>query len=247
MVFVHGGGQGASGISNWKQNLDYMAQHGYRALAPDALGYGLSSKAGDATFDLTLLVDGLRCFLDALGIHKASLVGNSIRGAMAIKFAQDFPQRVEKLIVMGPGGTGEMSRYAAMPGIQRLCRLGQDPAGPTREKLRQMFEMIVYDKRLIADSLSEERYEVAVTRSRRVFQTLRLDNLSPRLGELKMPFLVLWGRDDKFCPVEGGMEIIKACDSARLVVSSQCGHWVQTEKAAVFNKLCVDCLQGLAA
>lgn len=247
VVFLHGGGQGASGISNWKQNLDYMAQHGYRALAPDALGYGLSSKPEDATFDLALLNDGLQRFLDALGIHKASLVGNSMGGAMAIKFAQEFPHRVEKLIVMGPGGIGEMSRYAAMPGIQMLFRLGQDPAGPTREKLRQMFEMIVYDKRLITDSLIEERYEVAVTQPRRVFQTLRLDNLSPRLGELKMPFLVLWGRDDKFCPVEGGMEIIKACDSARLVVFSQCGHWVQTEKAAVFNKLCVDFLQEPAA
>lgn len=65
VVFLHGGGQGASGISNWKQNLEVVAQHGYRALAPDALGYGLSSKPEEATFNLALLVDGLRQFLHA--------------------------------------------------------------------------------------------------------------------------------------------------------------------------------------
>ncbi len=243
VVFLHGGGQGASGWSNWKQNLDFVAGEGFWALAPDALGYGLSSKPEEATFDLDLLVGGLSRFLDALRIERVSLVGNSMGGAMAIKFAQDFPQRVEKLIVMGPGGIGEMSRYAAMPGIRMLFRLGQDPEGPTREKLRQMFEMIVYDKSLITDDLVEERYEVALTQPKRVFQTLRIDNLLPRMGELKMPLLVLWGRDDQFCPVEGGLDIIRACDSARLVVFSQCGHWVQTEKAAVFNRLCVDFLK----
>jgi pimeloyl-ACP methyl ester carboxylesterase len=56
-------------------------------------------------------------------------------------------------------------------------------------------------------------------------------------------WLALWGRDGKFCPVDGGLDIIRACDSARLVVFAQCGHWVQTKKAAEFNRLCVDFLQ----
>ena len=243
VIFLHGGGQGASGWSNWKQNLGYFAENGFWALAPDALGYGLSSKPEEATFNLAFLVEGLRHFIDALQIQKATLVGNSLGGAMAIKFAQDCPDRIEKLIVMGPAGIGDISRYREMPGIQMLFRLAQDPAGPTREKLRQMFEIIVYDKRLITDDLIQERYEVAVLQPKRVFQTLQIDDLSPKIGELKMPFLVLWGRDDKFCPVDRGMEIIRACDSARLMVFSQCGHWVQTEKAAEFNKLCVDFLR----
>lgn len=129
VVFLHGGGQGASGISNWKHNLDYFAQHGYRALAPDALGYGLSSKPEEATFDLTLLNDGLRRFLDALGIHRASLVGNSMGGAMAIKFAQDFPQRVEKLIVMGPGGDRRYQSLRCYAGHPDAVPSGPGPAG----------------------------------------------------------------------------------------------------------------------
>jgi 4,5:9,10-diseco-3-hydroxy-5,9,17-trioxoandrosta-1(10),2-diene-4-oate hydrolase len=243
VIFLHGGGQGASGFSNWKQNLDHVAEHGYRALAPDALGYGLSSKPEEATFNLTLLVGGLSKLIDALNLSDVTLVGNSMGGAMALKYALDYPAKVEKVIVMGPAGIGEPSRYAAMPGIQMLFRLGQDPSGPTRDKLRQLFEIIVYDKSLITDGLIEERYEVAVTQPRRVFQTLQIDNLTPRLRELRMPVLVLWGRDDKFCPVDGGMDIVRACDSARLVVFSQCGHWVQTEKAAEFNRLCIDFLQ----
>lgn len=243
VIFLHGGGQGASGWSNWKQNLDYIAEHGYRALAPDALGYGLSSKPEEATFNLSFVVEGLTKFIDALNLSHVTLVGNSMGGAMALKYALDCPTKVEKVIVMGPAGIGDMSRYAAMPGIQMLFRLGQDPSGPTRDKLRQLFEIIVYDKRLLTDELIEERYEVAVTQPKRVFQTLQIDNLAPRLRELSMPVLVLWGRDDKFCPVDGGMEIIRACDRARLVVFAQCGHWVQAEKAAEFNRLCVDFLQ----
>jgi pimeloyl-ACP methyl ester carboxylesterase len=76
-----------------------------------------------------------------------------------------------------------------------------------------------------------------------VFQTLSIGDLRPRLSILKnLPTMVLWGRDDRACPVESGMEIMKECDNARFIVFSQCGHWVQYEKAKLFNKLCLDFL-----
>lgn len=244
VIFLHGGGQGAGGWTNWQRNLQVFADAGYRAIAPDALGYGLSSKPADGNFDFQTLVDCLVRLLDQLGLERVTLVGNSMGGAMAIRFAQDFPQRMKKLVVMGPGGIGPMERYLAMPAIQKLKELGQEEGGFGKDKLRRFLEFMAYSKDDVTDQLVDERYEVAVTQPPRVFQTLSIEDLRPRLPLLKtLPMMVLWGRDDRACPVDSGMEILQACDNARLIVFSQCGHWVQYEKAALFNRLCLDFLQ----
>lgn len=244
VIFLHGGGQGAGGWTNWQRNLQVFADAGYRAIAPDALGYGLSSKPADGNFDFQTLVDCLVRLLDQLGLERVTLVGNSMGGAMAIRFAQDFPQRMKKLVVMGPGGIGPMERYLAMPAIQKLKELGQEEGGFGKDKLRRFLEFMAYSKDDVTDQLVDERYEVAVTQPPRVFQTLSIEDLRPRLHLLKtLPMMVLWGRDDRACPVDSGMEILQACDNARLIVFSQCGHWVQYEKAALFNRLCLDFLQ----
>ena len=244
VIFLHGGGQGAGGWTNWQRNLQVFADAGYRAIAPDAFGYGLSSKPADGNFDFQTLVDCLVKLLDQLGLKQVTLVGNSMGGAMAIRFAQDFPQRVKKLVVMGPGGIGPMERYLAMPAIQKLKELGQEEGGFSKDKLRRFLEYMAYSNDDVTDQLVDERYEVACTQPPRVFQTLSIDDLRPRLHLLKtLPTMVLWGRDDRACPVESGMEILQECDNARLIVFSQCGHWVQYEKADLFNKLCLDFLQ----
>ena len=244
VIFLHGGGQGAGGWTNWKRNLDVFAAAGYRAIAPDAFGYGLSSKPDDGTFDFDTLMDYLVKLFDHLGLERVTLVGNSMGGAMSIRYAQENPERVNKLVVMGPGGIGPMERYLAMPAIQRLKELGQEEGGFTSDKLRRFLEYMAYDKADVDDELVNERYEVARTQPARVFQTLSIGDLRPGLDKLKnLPTMVLWGRDDRACPVESGMEIMQACDNARLIVFSQCGHWVQYERAELFNRLCLDFLR----
>lgn len=244
VIFLHGGGQGAGGWTNWKRNLDVFAAAGYRAIAPDAFGYGLSSKPDDGNFDFDTLMDCLAKLFDDLGLERVNLVGNSMGGAMAIRYAQEHTDRVNKLVVMGPGGIGPMERYLAMPAIQRLKELGQEEGGFTSDKLRRFLEYMAYDKADVDDELVNERYEVARTQPARVFQTLSIGDLRPGLDKLKnLPTMVLWGRDDRACPVESGMEILQACDNARLIVFSQCGHWVQYERAEVFNRLCLDFLR----
>ncbi|MFZ5493182.1 MAG: alpha/beta fold hydrolase [Pseudomonadota bacterium] len=244
VIFLHGGGQGAGGWTNWQHNLQVFADAGYRAIAPDAFGYGLSSKPTDGTFDFETLMECLIKLFDQLGLDKVTLVGNSMGGAMSIRFSQDFPQRVKKLVVMGPGGIGPMERYLAMPAIQKLKELGQEEGGFSKDKLRRFLEYMAYSKDDVTEQLVNERYEVAVTQPPRVFQTLSIGDLRPRLSILKnLPTMVLWGRDDRACPVESGMEILKECDKARLIVFSECGHWVQYEKASLFNKLCLDFLK----
>lgn len=102
VIFLHGGGQGSGGWTNWKENLDFFAAAGFHAIAPDAFGYGLSSKPEDSDFDFATLMICFEKFIDGMGFDKVNLVGNSMGGAMSIRYCQDHLDRVNKLIVMVP-------------------------------------------------------------------------------------------------------------------------------------------------
>jgi 4,5:9,10-diseco-3-hydroxy-5,9,17-trioxoandrosta-1(10),2-diene-4-oate hydrolase len=106
LVLLHGGGPGATGASNYARNIDAFASAGYRVLVPDMPGYGRSSKEldhSDPFGDLALFV---RALLDAHEVEKAHVVGNSYGGAAALRLALDRPDRVARLVLMGPGGIG---------------------------------------------------------------------------------------------------------------------------------------------
>ena len=131
VVLLHGGGPGASGLSNFSRNVDALAEH-FRVIVPDLPGYGRSSKGVDGSDPFGYLADAIRGLLDALGIDRASLVGNSYGGACALRLALDTPGRVDKLVLMGPGGIGttrarvgrpRMSTSNSVPGA--VCSTGR--------------------------------------------------------------------------------------------------------------------------
>ncbi len=105
VVLLHGGGPGASGVSNFSRNIDALADH-FRVVVPDMPGYGRSTKALDQSDPFGALADAIRGLLDALDVDVAHLVGNSYGGAAALRLAMDSPERVAKLVLMGPGGIG---------------------------------------------------------------------------------------------------------------------------------------------
>ena len=247
LVFLHGSGPGASGWSNFRRNFPFFAERGYRALVPDTLGFGLSSKP-DVAYTMDFVTAGLQRFLDSTRVDKVALVGNSHGGAMAIEFARLFPERVTQLILMAPGGLEERETYLKMEGIRAMLRatLGTPtaPASLTRDSLRSVLALQLYDASLLTDEIVEERFEIAVTQPQKVFTTLSVPQLVPELGKLRCPVLALWGVADRFCPVSGAMRIAEGCADARVVVLSQCGHWVMVERAALFNRMALDFLEG---
>ena len=105
VVLLHGGGPGASGVSNYGRNIDVLAQS-HRVIVPDMPGYGRSHKFVDHSDPFGYLADTIRGLLDELGLQKAHLVGNSYGGAAALRLALDTPHRADKLVLMGPGGIG---------------------------------------------------------------------------------------------------------------------------------------------
>ncbi len=118
VVMLHGGGPGASGVSNYSRNIDALAEH-FRVIVPDMPGYGRSAKGVDQSDPFGYLADTIRGLIDELGIGTACLVGNSYGGAAALRLALDTPQRVDKLVLMGPGGIGT-TRGAPTAGLKSL-------------------------------------------------------------------------------------------------------------------------------
>jgi len=243
VVFLHGSGPGGSGYSNFQGNYPHFAAHGLRAIAPDSLGFGYSDKPVDVDYTLDLHVEAYRRFLDALGIERASLVGNSHGGAVAIAFALKYPDRVAKLVLMAPGGLEETAVYMEMPGIKAMIKSVFGKEGPSREGMRSIFELQLYDRTLITDQIIEERWHIAKDQPKHVMSTQRVINLSSRLKELTCPVFGLWGMNDQFCPPSGARTLAEQCATSRVLLLNKCGHWVMVEHRDLFNRWCVDFLK----
>ena len=256
VVMLHGGGPGASGVANYSRNIDSLAGH-FRVIVPDMPGYGRSAKGVDQSDPFGYLADMIRGLLDELGIGTACLVGNSYGGAAALRLALDTPQRVGKLVLMGPGGIGT-TRRAPTAGLKSLLSYYVGD-GPSRDKLAAFIRnYLVYDGACVPDSLIDTRYAASVDPEvvadpplRRpsgptALRTLwRMDlTRDQRLKHLQTPTLVLWGRDDKVNRPSGGPMLANLMPNAELVMTSRTGHWMQWERAELFNRMAVDFLSA---
>ena len=251
VVLLHGGGPGASGLSNYSRNTEALSRR-FRVLVPDMPGYGRSSKHVDHSDPFGYLADTIRGVLDELGIGRAHLVGNSYGGAAALRLALDTPQRVGKLVLMGPGGIGT-TRGLPTDGLKSLLSYYGDE-GPSREKLATFIRTyLVYDGAAVPDELIDLRYQASIDpevvanpplRRPSGLRTLwRMDlTRDKRLRRLATPTLVLWGRDDKVNRPAGGPMLLNLMPNAELVMTSHTGHWMQWERAELFNQLVADFL-----
>jgi 4,5:9,10-diseco-3-hydroxy-5,9,17-trioxoandrosta-1(10),2-diene-4-oate hydrolase len=243
LVFLHGSGPGASGFSNFKRNYPYFAERGFRTLVPDTLGFGYSSQPRDIDYPLDFLVSKLANFLAGAGVTRAAVVGNSHGGALAVGLALAHPELVDKLVLMAPGGLEERETYMKMEGIRTMMSVFLSKEGISREGMRKVFGLQLYDPRLLTDEIIEERFQIAEHQPKRVLTTLAVPHLTPRLSEIGCPVFALWGVNDKFCPVSGAMRIAESCKRSRVMLLSECGHWVMVEHTDLFNRLCFDFLR----
>ena len=249
VVLLHGGGPGASGVTNYSRNIDALAQR-YRVLVPDMPGYGRSSKGVDKSDPFGSLADAMRGLLDELSISTAHLIGNSYGGAAALRLALDTPGRVGKLVLMGPGGIGT-TRGLPTDGLGSLLAY-YGGSGPSREKLATFIRnYLVYEGDSVPDELIDLRYAASIdpevvadpplSRPSGPFapRTLwRMDlTRDSRLASLQTPTLILWGRDDKVNRPSGGPMLQNIMPNAELVMTSRTGHWMQWERAELFNQL----------
>lgn len=236
VLFIHGSGPGASGHSNFKLNYPEFATAGHRVLVPDLPGYGASDKP-ETDYTLDFFVDALFGLLDALGIARCTLVGNSLGGAIAIKMALDQPQRIARLVLMAPGGLMEKEQYyLQMEGIQKMGAAFANGELNDADGMRRLLSLQLFDPAQISDETVNERVAVVLEQPRCVLTRMQVPNLAGRVAELSCPILGFWGMNDKFCPASGAQTLMDACRNIRFVLLSECGHWVMVEHRALFNR-----------
>jgi len=236
ILFVHGSGPGASGWSNFKGNYPFLAEHGYRTIVPDTMGYGYSTKPEEGTFSLDDVAGQYKGLLDALGVDRATVVGNSQGGAIAITMALNYPELVEKLVLMAPGGLETRETYMEMEGIKAMIRVLYKE-GISKETMRKVFTLQLHDESKITDEVIEERYQVAMTQHKDNIARIRVANQEERLSEIRCPVLCFWGANDKFCPSTGASKIATRIPNSRTMLIANCGHWVMVEYQKLFNGL----------
>ena len=240
LICLHGGGPGANSWSNFAANIDALARK-HRLLLVDLPQFGKSEKVTIEGPRLTFHAGVLRKFMDALGIDRAPIVGNSFGGQVAIKTAIDYPDRVRSLVVIGSAPVIH-SLFCPMPveGVKLIANYYRGEGGPTIDKMRQILKTLVFDQNIVTDQMVRERYEASIdpdaVRVNSGPPGLRQD-LTPEFSRVKAPTIVVWGMDDRAGALDIGLLMTRAFQNAQMHIFGQCGHWAQVEHADEFNEL----------
>lgn len=250
VVMLHGSGPGASGWSNFNRNVQPLVAAGYRVILMDCPGWSRSDPVVSTGSRSELNARALKGLLDVLGLHKVHLIGNSMGGHSAVAFALAHPQQVGRMVLMG-GGTGGVSPLVPMP-TEGIKLIGAVYRAPTLENLKRMMHVFVHDASRLTDELIQGRLDNMLARRDHLENFVRSSELNPRqfpdvgarLGEIAAPTLVIWGRDDRFVPLDVGLRLVAGLQNADLHVYSRCGHWAQWEHADKFNRQVLAFLAG---
>ncbi|UMG92347.1 4,5:9,10-diseco-3-hydroxy-5,9,17-trioxoandrosta-1(10),2-diene-4-oate hydrolase [Nocardioides sp. TF02-7] len=247
LVMLHGGGPGASSWSNFGPALPGFAAE-YRTLLVDQPGFGGSDKPAVVGNYYRFAADAVVALLDHLGIPQVHLLGNSLGGGTAMRLALSYPDRVGRLVLMGPGGLS-LNLFHADPteGVQRLMDFAADPS---REALRAFISTMVVDQALVTDELVEERYaDATAPGAREAMASMGWSFYDPETAEdgmlwreahrLRHHTLLTWGREDRVNPLDGAVAALKLIPRAQLHVFPRCGHWAQIEAADEFREVAV--------
>ncbi|MGK8510651.1 4,5:9,10-diseco-3-hydroxy-5,9,17-trioxoandrosta-1(10),2-diene-4-oate hydrolase [Nocardia asiatica] len=253
IVLLHGGGPGASSWSNFARNIPVLAER-FHVLAVDQPGYGRSDKPTEHPQYFVHSAAALKDLLDHLEItSRVHLLGNSLGGGAAVRFALDYPDRAGKLVLMGPGGLST-NLFAPDPteGVKLLSKFNYEP---TRENLEAFLRIMVFDQSLVTDELIDQRFAsastpeaLAATRAMgKSFASADFEQgmLWRDAYKLRQPVLLIWGREDRVNPLDGALVATKLIPRAQLHVFGGCGHWAQLEKFHEFNRLAIDFLAGV--
>jgi len=237
VVLLHGSGPGVSAASNWAGVLDALGAR-HRVLAPDMPGFGFTDFRADGHYDIKVWTGHLLGFLDALGLDRVALVGNSLGGAVALALALRHPERIERIVAMGT----PVGEYPITEGLA---------AGrayvPSPEAMRAVMEHFPFDPALITDEMVQARFEASDRPGARDAMRCLLpapgpDGATPvvrglpeaALAQVALPVLILHGREDRVIPFEHALRLHRNLPDSQLHSFGRCGHWVQLERRAGF-------------
>lgn len=238
LMLIHGSGPGVTAWANWRLAIPELAKK-HRVVAPDMLGFGFTERPENTLCDVERWVKHTIGILDALGIERCDLVGNSFGGGIALALAIRHPQRVRRLILMGSVGMS----FDLTPGLDAVWGYQ-----PSLEAMKGLLDVFAYDRNLVTDELAQMRYEASIRPGfheafSNMFPAPRqrwVDALGSKESDIRAiahETLILHGREDKVIPVQVSQTLFDWIPKSQLHVFGQCGHWTQIEHAARFCQL----------
>jgi len=241
VLLLHGSGPGVTAYANWRLTIPDLATR-VRVVAPDLVGFGFTERPDAVVYDMDTWVGQVVGLLDALGIERASVVGNSFGGALALRLAARYPDRVDRLVLMGSVGVP----FPITDGLDRVW--GYEPS---IESMKELIGLFAHSRELVTDELAEVRYRASVQpgfqesfaamfpapRQRWVDAMVTPDE---EIAALPHRTLVVHGREDRIIPLDNALHLLRTVPDVQLHVFGRCGHWTQIEHADAFNRLVLD-------
>jgi pimeloyl-ACP methyl ester carboxylesterase len=244
VLLIHGAAPGACTLVNFGPNIEPLAEAGFRVLAYDQPGFGYSANPED--YSLEYRVTHARAFVDAIGLDRYHVIGNSVGAYIAARFALE-DRRVGRLVLvssstLAPRGSAEADAMASRHSEELR------EYAPSLDAMRTMTMKTLFNKDLVTEELVQQRFEMS-SGSRYEAQLRRRQAPPPHpileeLPQLKAKTLILWGGNDAGAASERALLLFKTIPEAELHVFDHCGHWVQWDQADRFNRLVADFLMG---
>jgi pimeloyl-ACP methyl ester carboxylesterase len=250
VILLHGVG---CSVEFWERNIAALARE-HRVFAVDIVGFGRTDKP-EVVYTFELMADFVIDFMETMGIDKASLVGNSMGGAISLTVAAKTPKRVEKIILVDPVGLGRgqspVMRLMALPVIGNVL------TKPSRKGVLRQMQLCLYDPSQARDDFIDRLTAIGVLpgNQRSFLSLLRVTSnilgvkkgivadFSARLKKIKAPILMIWGRQDQILPLADGEAAVQKMANGRLHVMDRAGHLPQIDKPEEFNATVLDFLR----
>jgi pimeloyl-ACP methyl ester carboxylesterase len=250
LILVHGGGPGASGEHGFRQNIPAFARH-FRVYALDLIGYGLTDKPAMEYWEQPM-AEHLAGFIDTLCLERVRLLGNSMGAYVTAKYALDHPDRVVKLLFVSSAtiATAMGVPRGETEGMKAMAAMRDEV---TADKMRRFLETLCHDRAGITDELVESRVKMALLpgapeaqRSHGAIRArLRTDpnlrqifDLTNRLPKVTIPMCLIWGKEDRFAPVDQAYALQKLLPNlTELHVLERSGHQCQNDEVERFNEI----------
>jgi pimeloyl-ACP methyl ester carboxylesterase len=246
VLFVHG----LSGNwQNWIENIPRVAQQ-RRVLALDLPGFGQSEKPGEKV-SMSGYGRTVDAFAEALDLGEVALVGNSMGGFVSAETAIQFPERVERLVLVSAVGItmSTLRREPVMAWGRVAMIAGARSAAEKRMAIvRPRLRHAVYSTimrhptRIAAETLWELSEGAGRSIFRHALEAMLEYDFRDRLGEIRAPTLVVWGEEDMLVPVKDADEFESQIPDARKVVLKDTGHVSMLERPPTFNRLLLEFL-----
>ncbi|NLT31646.1 MAG: alpha/beta fold hydrolase [Propionibacterium sp.] len=247
VLFLHGSGPGVSGWSNFSGNFDVFAEK-FHTLVPDMPGFGRSKWVDLDRIYPEIAAEQMVRFMDEVGVDKAHLVGNSMGGYVAVQMALEFPDRVNRMALMGPGGlAAPLFLPFQSEGSRRLFDFF---ANPCNETMEGWVDTMVGNRAVVTEELIEARTQRAlqpgmIDQAKRIFASMgehAAKHTAPwkRATEIGHETLIIWGRDDRMLPYEQAHFAFRQLPNAEMTVFSNCGHWAMIEQKEAFERVVIE-------